>query len=875
MKWWRARVRPDQRDAAMDEEMRFHIDMEAQRLVRERGLDPQEARRQAHVAFGGVEKFKEEGRDTRPFRWLDAVSLDARLGVRMLFKHRGLTLVGGFAMAVAIAVGATGFEVISEVLDPTLPLKDGGRIIAVQIATSNPGSPERRMLHDFVEWRPQLSSIEQLSAFRTVQHNLVSGVAPPEPVKVAEMTASGFVLADTPPLLGRYLLPGDERGDAAPVAVIGYQSWQSRFAADPQIVGRAINLGDVTHTVVGVMPDGFRFPVDHQFWTPLRANPLDYGRLSGPALYVFGRLAPGATFPSAQAELTTVGQRTASVHPNLYERLRPVVLPYTREHLDLAQPGVVWALRLAQLLVGALSFVVSVNLAILTYARTVTRLGEIAVRTALGASRRRILVQLFIEALALSVVGAAAGVLLAGIALERIQALIPANGAVPFWLRFDLSPVTVIFAFALAVLAAVVMGVLPGLKATGSRLSASLHELNGRSGARLGPIWTSLVVAQVAVAVAVLPVAVFLAMQMLQIETQGPGFAAEKFVVGNVLLSEATSGTDSNRIRARQLDLVSRLEAEPGVAGVAFSSTMPGFGGDGSIEFEDGTGSGDGRTLEVHTLHVGLEMFQVYGAQIFAGRDFTAADLGATNAVVVNRTFAEKFLENRSPLGVRFRYVGEPASAASYQIVGVVADFPAFSPAPGSDGDPTVYHPADPGDLHPFTLSVRFAGAIPAGFSERFRALGAEVDPAMQLRRVRPLSDFYGEQRSLWRHLAWALALLTASVLLLSSAGIYALMSFTVAQRTREIGIRAALGAAPHRLLLGIFGRVSRQLALGLGLGSLLSGAVFLSTDLGFARAAAILPSVATTMTLVAFLAALGPARRGLRIQASEALRAE
>ena len=176
----------------MQDEMRFHIEMEAERLVREEGLDPQEARRQAHVRFGGLEKFKEQGRDTRGLQWLDAVSLDARLAVRMLVKHRGLTLVGGFAMSVAIAIGAMFFEVMTEMLNPALPLEDGERIVALQYATAIPGNPERRVLHDFLDWRDELVSVEQLAAFRTVQHNLVSGNAPAEPIDVAEMTAVGI-----------------------------------------------------------------------------------------------------------------------------------------------------------------------------------------------------------------------------------------------------------------------------------------------------------------------------------------------------------------------------------------------------------------------------------------------------------------------------------------------------------------------------------------------------------------------------------------------------------------------------------------------------------------------------------------------------------
>ncbi|MGI9181348.1 MAG: ABC transporter permease [Longimicrobiaceae bacterium] len=327
--------------------------------------------------------------------------LDVKLGVRMLIKHRGLTLIGGFAIAVAIAVGAIAFEAISEVLDPAVPLQEGERLVSLQYATDTPGNPERRVLHDFVAWREELVSVEHLGAFRTVEHNLVSGEGPPEPIKVAEITASGFRVARAAPLLGRYLIPDDERDGAQPVVVIGHEAWQSRFSGDPDIVGRTIQLGAAPHIVVGVMPEGFQFPVSHQFWVPLRADPSAYERLQGPALYVFGRLAPGVTLEEAQAEITTIGRRAAAAYPETHERLRLRVLPYTREHLDLEHPLVRVALRILQLLVSGLLVVVAVNLAVLQYARTVARLGEIAVRSALGASRRRILAQLFVESLVL------------------------------------------------------------------------------------------------------------------------------------------------------------------------------------------------------------------------------------------------------------------------------------------------------------------------------------------------------------------------------------------------------------------------------------------------------------------------------------------
>ncbi len=230
---------------------------------------------------------------------------------------------------------------------------------------------------------------------------------------------------------------------------------------------------------------------------------------------------------------------------------------------SLLDPTFFWALRIGQLFVGALTFVVAINLAILIYARTVTRLGELAVRSALGASRGRILTQLFVEALALAAMGAVAGVVLTYNALVVIQSLAHSNGGMPFWIHFDLSVAAAIYAVGLAVLAAIVMGVLPGLKATGVGLTVNLHELTGRAGSRLGATWTTLVVAQVAVAVAVLPAAGFMTWQVVRMEATGPGFAAETIAVGTATLSGDGPAVDSNRVTARQEELMARLRAEP------------------------------------------------------------------------------------------------------------------------------------------------------------------------------------------------------------------------------------------------------------------------------------------------------------------------
>jgi putative ABC transport system permease protein len=851
----------------------------------EQGLPAEEARRRALVSFGGVEKYKAAGHDVHGLRWVDALLLDARFSLRMLLKHRGLTLAGAFAMAVAIAVGVTAFEVVSDLLDAPLPLPGADRIVALEFIGEEAGTSEEQVIHEFAALRASMTTVEHFGGYRNSQHNLVAAETAPEPVLVAEITPSAFAVTNTPALLGRYLLPSDAAEAAPPVLVIGHEAWQVNFAGDPNVLGRTVQLAGVPRTIVGVMPEGFEFPTGHQFWIPFREDPLNYKRGEGPEIAMFGRLKLDATVEQARAEMAAIAQQTAAAHPGTGVALRPVVLPYSQQVIE--DPALMWAMRVAQLFAGVLTVVVAINLAILVYARTVTRLGEIAVRSALGASRRRILGQLYIESLALALVGAIAGLGLARYALGLIQAVNEVGETLPFWINFELSPGSALFALALAMLAAFIMGVLPGLKATGVGVNANLHELHGRSGTRLGATWTTLIVAQVAVTVAVLPVAVFVASRVIQIEMAGTGFAAESIVVAKAGPGPDAPAPETNRTAAQQLEFISRLEAEPGVTGVAYSARLPGSPFPRRIRFEDGVRV---RTQAEHVADVGITdalfpsttnvsigMFDTYGVEILAGRTFAAADVGTTN-VIVNRSFVEMYLHEPNPIGLSFRFDNKAANAAPirwYQIVGVVRDFPAFAINITREGEPTVYHPAGVGELSPVLLSVRFGGAVPPTFINRFREIGAEVDSTMQLTEVGVLADHYEMLRGTLRSVAWAAVLITTSVLLLSAAGIYALMSFTVAQRTREIGIRTALGAPPHLVLLNVFRRAAWQVSAGVVVGSVLSAAAFVAIGVGVMRAIPLLLAVAGIMALVALVATFGPARRGVRIQAIEALRAE
>ncbi|MFL5579355.1 MAG: ABC transporter permease [Gemmatimonadaceae bacterium] len=416
-------------DAEMEAEFRFHMERRAADLVAQ-GLPPAAAVRQARIEFGSVERYKDEGRVQRglgPFDGLRLSWLDFKLGFRMLVKYPGLTLVGGLTMAFAIGVGAAGFEVVAQIVSPRLPLDEGDRIVALQQWDAHAGRREDRVLHDFARWRAGLRSVTDLGAYRATAHNLIVADGPGEPVEVAEVTPSAFRLTRVPPALGRPLVDGDERPGAPNVVVIGWDVWQSRFAGDSGVLGATVRLGRTPATVVGVMPKGYRFPVFHDLWMPLRLDPLQHAAGEGPALrIVFGRLAPGATLRDAQAELDADARRAAADAPATHARLRPRAIPYTRSVFDLPRVASVGLWSVNVFLVMLLVLVCS-NVALLTFARAAAREGEIVVRTALGASRARVVMQLVSEALVLSGVGLAVALPAARAPLAR--GVEPATGS--------------------------------------------------------------------------------------------------------------------------------------------------------------------------------------------------------------------------------------------------------------------------------------------------------------------------------------------------------------------------------------------------------------------------------------------------------------
>ena len=830
-------------------------------------------------------RMNERQRDARGFRWLTGWRMDLTLAVRMLARHPALSAIAVFGITVAVAMAATMFTVIGEQLGPSnLPLPEGDRIVALQVSDAADNQPEPLVPQDLVAWRERLSTVHHLGAFRTVTKNLIVPPAAPEPVEIAEMSAAGFEVAGVAAAIGRVIRPDDERTSAAPVVVLGHAEWRSRFGANPDVLDTTVQLGDTHHTVVGVMPEGFAFPINHAYWVPLRLDSSSGAMAASPPLTVFGRLAGGATLQSAQAELTAVEERARTASPTTHQHLRPRVVPYADQFSAMEQPGNKLALQLARFFITILLIVISINVAVLVYARTAARQAEIAVRTALGASRGRIIAQMFAEGLVLAGLGALAGVSLAAAALVQIRAALLQSEPLPFWLRFTISAETMTYVVALTVAAAAVIGALPAWKATGPRVQNRLQALTagGGSGMHLGRVWTALILLQVAFAVALLPM-VLVRMSELAREGMAPfGFAAHEFLVAQLSLEQTagaqTGPVETARLFARRYREMEQRVADAGtVRAITFSSFAPGFEPSALVQSDIGP-----TDATVRVNPVSVNFFETFRVSILTGRTFMGADAAPEGrAVIVNRSFAQSLPNGAVVLGSRLRFpAGAGAQAITgltddwHQVVGIVEDFPA--PTSGTaTPDPKVYRAITPEGTSGLTLALHLHAADMEPWGTRLRRIAVDLDPALQVRNVTPMDALMRQHQRSLRLLAGVFGAMTLSVLLLSAAGIYAMMAFAVTQRRREIGIRLALGAGARRVLWTMFSRAGAQLLAGAGLGTTV--AVLLDRAAGGtllkSHSTTVMAGVVLLMTIVGLLAALGPARQGLRIEPTEVLR--
>ena len=829
---------------------------------------------------------------------LRGLSLDVRLALRLLVKHLGLTVVGTIAMAFAIWSGIVAFEFYTQIMRPALPLAGGDRIVGIVMVDTATRGERAPTLHDFVAWREALTSVPDLAAYRDRNWNLIVGDAAPEPVAVAEISAATFRVLRERPVLGRPLVEADEKPDAPWVVVIGHDVWQSRFASDPNVIGRELRLGNVPHTIVGVMPEGFRFPLAHGFWVPLRLDPVNYPRQQSPVLRVFGRLAPGATVETAQPELTVLGVTlarrslgeggAAAASPDTHKQLEPQVVPYIDSIFGGFSADSTSEVFSGNLLSVLLVFLVCGNVALLMFARAATRENEILLRTALGAGRGRIMGQLFVEALVLAMVAALVAVTFAQLAWHSLFAMVTENmfdNRVPFWMHSSVSPRTLVYAALLTLVAAAIAGLLPGLKVTrgiGTRLRQSGP---GGGGLRFGGIWTVLIVMQVAVmAIVPTPVIAIYGDAVKGARAAKAGLVPEQYLAATMAMDRgkvpgAADATFTDRFTAATQELERRLEAEPGVTGVTVASVLPLMDHPSrQIEVDEGRAAPADRTVGhrwVSSASVALDFFDVLDAPILSGRAFHSGDLlPGARTVIVNQSFAQVVLGGNNPIGRRLRYVSltqQNGNDPWYQVVGVVRDF-GIDP---EDRDPRrdsrrarVYHPLVPGGSYPVRMAVHTTGD-PLLFASRLRSIARDVEPTLQISEIARFDQVAAAGARTMTLLFWAFLALAFVVVLLSLTGIYSVLSFTASQRTREVGIRVALGGRPGHVVAVLFRGPMTQIVLGILIGLVIADRI---SEGDMVRVIAV---YGCAVVAISALATLGPVRRALRIQPIDALRAE
>lgn len=815
--------------------------------------------------------------------------LDLRLGGRMLVKHPALTVIATIAVAFAMAVGTVGFEIARQALWPTIPLPDGNAIIAVRNwnVADNASVPASR--RDYELWRDGLSTITDLSAIEVEERNIAVGAGPGQPETVANVTASTFALTRVPALMGRTLLEADERGGAEEVVVVGYDFWQNKLDGAADAVGRVIRISGTPVTIVGVMPRGYGFPQRNDIWRPLHLERIPE---ASPSLrYVFGRLAPGHPREEATAQVAAIGARAATMFPETRKnvRLQVLSLPDAVSDLPAAAALVLASINVFLVLLAAL---LCGNVAMLLFARAVSRERELLVRTALGASRGRLIMQLFAEALLLCAVGAVVGLMVARFVLARTWTMIEGQtGPLPFWIDTSVSATAILYAVGLTLFAAAIAGFVPAFKVTSGGAGARLRAASsGGGGLQFGGVWTVVIVMQIALTT-LLPWPLLGFGEDLLREDTPAGFPAEAFLTATLEVDRfdgvAASGdtvpaTRAVRLEARYRALADRLRQDPGVLDITYADQMPqltkgrhAINMDRGPAAEPSEGCAGLGCYYVGFVSVDPRFFDVVGAPVIRGRALTTADAEQrTRVVLVNETFVDEVLGGRNPIGRRFRFSSrrEPTAESWYEIVGVVPDLSVS----GNKGDyrrVRIYQTTLPRETGPLRVAIHVR-RDPQRFAVLLRELAQGTDPALRVIDPKPLPLLVDPDSAGMSYGFALMVSLTGVTLMLSLAGVYAVTAFAVARRTREIGVRVALGAQPLHVLTTVFKRPFVQVALGIGVGAIL-GFGLANDDLSEVHLD-VLGYTAVFMLstiLCCALACIVPTRRALRIQPTEALR--
>jgi predicted permease len=876
-------------ESELDEEMRFHIDMAAEQNTR-RGLPRDEAHRRARVAFGSVEQHKEALREGRGVRGIERIVFDLRFAARQLRMTPAFTLAAVLTLALGIGGNAVVFSVVNGVLLRPLPYAASDRLVSIGHHTRGgdlpPRMPNASATH--VVYESATRSFEAMALYSHWSVSLTSDNAAPEWIDVVPTTHSLFAVLRVAPALGRVFSAEEDQPGGPRAVVISHALWQQRFGGDSALIGRAVTIDGRAHTVVGIMPASFAFPTRAvQLWVPLR---IDRNDLGGFNMLGIARLRAGVSSEQAARELDVLLPRVSS----LVDFLSPKTLrdagvhPDVHPYIDDVVGGVRVVLWSLWCMTGLVLLIACVNVASLVLVRAETRRREVAIRVALGAERQHLIGQSLAESVMLVVAGSALGTAFASIALAVLPSLAPS--IVPRLDNIGIDATVIGATTLIAAIVAVLFGLLP-LSPTRSIAPASVFRAGDRSTTgdrRTARARQILVATQVAMATVLLVTSGLVLRSFVKLRAVDPGFRAEGVTTFRISLPSARYRKPEDVARFHDA-LLDRIRALPGVVAAGASNRLPLAGA--TVEMDPLRV--EGRALSPRSLPALIEMraatpgyFEAMGIPIIAGRNLQRADTdGPTGAVVITSAVVRKLMDARQPIGARVAHgLADVHDVKPWSdVVGVVGDVPGVSL--GTEPIGAVYYAMrnrNGVDMEWLSRSMVYAvrgASSPSVLVASVRSTLAEMDAQLPLANVRTLSSVVDNARAGMRFSAIGFAVAAIIGLFMGAIGLYGVLSYVTTRRTREIGLRIALGAAPSSVrtdvVVGGLGVAATGLVVG-ALAALALGRIATPVLYGIAATDPItFAGVAAVLLLVAALAAWLPARRAANLDPTRALRAD
>lgn len=887
---WRGKIvdwmRRGRREQELAAELEAHIELEAADH-RRAGLSPEEARRRALIKLGGLESTREAMRDVWSLRGIDTIAQDVRYAVRSLRRAPVFTSAAVVSLALGLGAGVAIFSVADNLLIRPLPYPDAHQLVMLWETTrEGAGSPRRGLGSispgNYFDWQAQSTDIfDTLAGFREGQGRasvLVVGTRVEE-LRKQLVTANLLPMLGVQPVRGRLFTPEEDRPGVIGPLIVSYRVWQSWFGGDPEIAGRTVQLNGGPRTIVGVLPAGFFFrDREVDLWEPLGLNPsYDYRNREGRWMLCLGRLKPGVTIAQAQARMTAIAAQLEITQPKFNRDMTVGVESFR----DWPLREVRWPLLILLGAVGLLLAVSCANVAGLLLARCDGRRRELAVRASLGAGRGRVVRLLLIESLVLGLVSAAVALVLARGIVAALIALAPKALLAGTGAQIGIDWRIVMFGLGVSFITSMLFGLAPALTATGHQLANPMREDTRTTTGGRGGVRAWLVTAEIAVTVVLLVGAVLFFRTLTGIQALNPGLDPSNVLAVRVTLPFATYKEVPRRTQfyARA---IADIEQLPGVRAVSAIGDVPFTGGSPAsyVNFEGQpsltTFNDFSRIVVMRSVMPGY--FRTMRIPLRSGREFAAEDNAPTAPMrfVVSEAFVRKFIdEGREALGTRLQALMNPVNPFG-EIIGVVGDV--REATLDKPPVPTLYYVYDKWAFPYMNLVIR-ADGDPLALADPIRRIVTRLDPAQPIANVTVLEDAIADTVARQRFSAALLSAFSLLSLLLACVGIYGVLAYSVSQRTREIGVRMALGARPGRILRLIVHTGARMILIGLAVG--LAGALAVSRlieSLLFGVGPRDLTTfivVALILAAVALIAATLPAIRAARLDPTRALRAD